>query len=226
MEIQLKEAVLLILSETGNTVFDKIPCRKSITYYDFYTSIIKNETAEKVYKDLGLVSSISVEKIIYRYIKILFPNKPKGVKWSSYLLSLIQYKKCSSCSKILPIIPNFVKAKDNWDGYSYICKACKAVLREDYTLCNPEYNKQTYQQNKSEYIARAIQYRTKRNLATPSWADLDKIKAIYNECPKGYHVDHIIPLQGALVCGLHVETNLQYLTAQDNIIKHNKFEII
>jgi hypothetical protein len=59
--------------------------------------------------------------------------------------------------------------------------------------------------------------------ATPKWADLDKIKEIYRNRPEGYHVDHIIPLVSSRVCGLHVEHNLQYLPASENIRKKNNF---
>jgi 5-methylcytosine-specific restriction endonuclease McrA len=55
----------------------------------------------------------------------------------------------------------------------------------------------------------------------PLWANLSIIKRIY-ENAEGAHVDHIIPLQGELVCGLHVENNLQYLTPEENSRKGNK----
>lgn len=63
--------------------------------------------------------------------------------------------------------------------------------------------------------------RAKKLKATPIWANLEKIREIYLNCPKGYEVDHIYPLQGKLVSGLHVEANLQYLTVNENRVKSN-----
>lgn len=60
--------------------------------------------------------------------------------------------------------------------------------------------------------------------AIPAWADLKAIKEFYAACPPGYHVDHIHPLQGKTVCGLHVLENLQYLTAEENLKKFNRLE--
>lgn len=58
--------------------------------------------------------------------------------------------------------------------------------------------------------------------ATPAWADLNAIKAIYLEANRlGMEVDHIVPLQGKTVCGLHVSNNLQLLTKSENSRKRN-----
>lgn len=65
--------------------------------------------------------------------------------------------------------------------------------------------------------------------AIPAWADASAIKAIYRKVAKTtrdtgitHHVDHIIPLLGKTVCGLHVENNLQIITATENRKKGNR----
>lgn len=68
---------------------------------------------------------------------------------------------------------------------------------------------------------------------TPVWADHERIRAYYDVCAffnevngyVKYHVDHVIPLQGSAVSGLHTHTNLQILLASDNIRKRNCFEV-
>lgn len=68
--------------------------------------------------------------------------------------------------------------------------------------------------------------------ATPSWANQEHIKSYYAFASfltsatfgGGYHVDHVVPLQGKDVCGLHVENNLQVLRANDNVRKSNKWK--
>lgn len=59
--------------------------------------------------------------------------------------------------------------------------------------------------------------------ATPKWANLKAIQSFYEACPAGWHVDHIVPIKGKTVCGLHVENNLQHMPAVLNKAKGNKF---
>lgn len=79
-----------------------------------------------------------------------------------------------------------------------------------------------YHANKHRYKAYKAKRRFFEKNAIPKFANLDKIKEIYKNCPKGFHVDHIIPLNNPIVCGLHVEWNLQYLSAKENCSKGNK----
>lgn len=51
---------------------------------------------------------------------------------------------------------------------------------------------------------------------------LKELGEIYRNRPEGHDVDHIIPLNGKDVCGLHVPWNLQYLPSSLNRSKGNK----
>ena len=68
-------------------------------------------------------------------------------------------------------------------------------------------------------------YQANKKRRTPKWANLDKIREFYENCPDGMEVDHIIPLRGKDITGLHIETNLQYLSKSDNSRKGNRFDI-
>ena len=88
--------------------------------------------------------------------------------------------------------------------------------------------------NRGAANARNSQYRASKNKATPKWLTEEQkqqIKSFYVEADRltketgiGHHVDHIIPLQGKEVSGLHVPWNLQILTKSENNIKNNKFD--
>jgi hypothetical protein len=75
--------------------------------------------------------------------------------------------------------------------------------------------------------------RARKLNATPDWLtvdDFEHIQEFYTIAKmfklytgQDYHVDHIVPLQGENVCGLHVPWNLQVLTATDNLSKSNRF---
>ena len=94
-----------------------------------------------------------------------------------------------------------------------------AILKKKWRMKNVEYLK-IYDRIKSAFRRAALQN------ATPIWLSLEElqqIKDMYKNCPEEYQVDHIIPLRSEKVCGLHVPWNLQYLTAEENLKKGNRF---
>jgi hypothetical protein len=85
-------------------------------------------------------------------------------------------------------------------------------------------NKKEWQKkNRERVLASDAAYGAAKLQATPSWADKDLILSVYLNCPSGLEVDHVVPLRGKTVCGLHVPWNLQYLTRRENISKGNRF---
>ena len=87
-------------------------------------------------------------------------------------------------------------------------------------------SQQKYKQSKKGKLTHRVHSAKRRAaelLRTPIWSEEELIRKFYMDVPKGYHVDHIIPLQGETVSGLHVIGNLQYLTASENLSKKNRF---
>ena len=109
--------------------------------------------------------------------------------------------------------------------------------RRQYYDSNPdarnrflEYQRQYYEGNRIRFLVRGAKRRAARKQAFPKWADPAKIAEFYllaerktRETGIRHVVDHIVPLQGKKVCGLHVEFNLQVLTEDENLRKFNKF---
>jgi hypothetical protein len=86
--------------------------------------------------------------------------------------------------------------------------------------------------NRGRHLANIKARKLAQAQRVPAWADRSAIQAIYTRARelsfltgREYHVDHVVPLRGKRVSGLHVETNLQILSAAKNLAKRNTFEV-
>ena len=98
----------------------------------------------------------------------------------------------------------------------------KTVPRLDY---HKKYSKEWRVNNRGKSNSYSSKRRAAKLQAMPSWANKKTIAMIYiiaGICNKT--VDHIVPLQSSVVCGLHWEANLQLLTKQENSSKYNKHD--
>lgn len=224
--------------------------RDSICVYDLiYAVIAFPESVEEASKHIN-----SSKTCILAYLKNLQVHKPVELKWSNFLLKRIGYKYCNNCSiyKSTEAFNSLTgtrkrdvtQCKECVSLYNKTYRESNPEKIKSYYLENrlrildvvklyrrnnkdkfSEYYKKYYELNKDSGVFReySASRRARKLHATPSWANLALIKEIY-ACAEGAHVDHIVPLQGKLVCGLHVESNLQYLTPEENLIKSNTFE--
>jgi len=121
--------------------------------------------------------------------------------------------------------------------------AVKNPLRKQYFRDYYLRNKQRYSENNKLYReayphkhnAKETRRRAAKLERTAAWLtpdDLWLIEQAYELATMrtsmfgfDWHVDHVIPLQGKLVSGLHVPNNLQVIPGVDNFRKHNNFEV-
>lgn len=215
---EIVNSTLILLDKQHST---KISPRGTLLYGTLLKGILSTNTVPEAAAYLN-VTYDALTKYLVRYVYKEFPDKPTGVNWKQYILSINGYKQCNICKVILPI-SDYVKSSDNWDGLAYGCRACKAIKRAKFTENNPDYSRLHYLDNRSVYLANSAKYRASLLQATPIWSDTQAILGIYASCPNGYHVDHIYPLQSDWVCGLHVPTNLRCIPAKDNLVKGNRY---
>lgn len=203
----LTNKILLSIGKKSTDIakkkYGKLP---ELSYYELINRIIigKTSSMEVVFPEWN-------KNTTSKFLEKLF-NKPKRKPWYNYFLSLISYKYCSSCKEAHPT-SEFSNNSSTDDGLQANCNSCRSTLNSGY-----------YNNNKSSFIHKNNLRRANKLQATPIWANLDKIKDIYDNCPEGFHVDHVIPLNNDLVCGLHCELNLMPIPAKENLSKSNKFD--
>jgi len=104
-----------------------------------------------------------------------------------------------------------------------------------YRAENPEKvaesNRNYAKRHPAKMVAKAAARRAAKLLRTPPWVDHAKILPYYSRSRLWtilhgvmYHVDHIVPLQGELVSGLHVDYNLTVMQGPENSSKGNDFD--
>ena len=110
-------------------------------------------------------------------------------------------------------------------------RAARKAWEERNPTAALESFKRYRERNRAKIRARLAVSKQGREKRRALWANQDAILAIYLQAeimtrPTGrlHVVDHIIPLQGRTVSGLHVETNLRVVEHHENARKHNAWE--
>lgn len=139
---------------------------------------------------------------------------------------------CISCRNITNVEYRNKHREDisiNGKKYYSLNKESSLQKRKQYYIKNSSIIKKRVRRYQEEHpeIHRlsSLRLHSKRSLRISKFGQ-NTIKAFYKQCPIGMEVDHIVPLLGKKVSGLHVIWNLQYLTKSENSKKYNKIDLL
>lgn len=125
------------------------------------------------------------------------------------------------------------------EGHREACRKYHSENKDKrvvYLLNNKERidncRREHYKKHPGKMVALTNKRRAAKLCRTPPWADPVLITLLYDAAKAfdffnpftAHHVDHVIPLRGDTVSGLHVHNNMQILTAGENLSKGNRFD--
>jgi len=147
-----------------------------------------------------------------------------------FILSKNTCKKCGESNKL------FRNKKHNINKKFYLqttCKDCEALTTKKHQKENKDYwrkiNRQYYAKKGRKFVNPVYYKRVSQARFTDEFTKFVSLEAKdvakKRETLTGikWHIDHIIPLKNSKVCGLHIWSNLQVITATENYSKRNKF---
>ena len=204
---------------------------------------------EPNYKFYGYKNNSNSNQIYRKIFSKLVENKPNAESWVDYVIRKYSYKYCPDCKNLLTT-SKFQIDNSRVSLYRSNCKICAnnygikyyntevgGNIRKEYRQSEhgKSIKKKYFKEHKAEHNARNKKRRLAKINRTPIWLtenDYSKMEQFYISATKleiqnnnKYHVDHIIPLQGKLVSGLHVPSNLQVITQKENLSKSNTYII-
>ena len=138
-----------------------------------------------------------------------------------------RYVASKTCCECANAAANKAKAKDRKKYVAYSVAWNKQ--NPEKTL---QYHRTVRQRNPGQRNLWTANYRSAKDARQPRWltdSHLFEMESVYAYCSAlrrvglDYHVDHVVPLRGATVSGLHVPWNLQVLPGRENMSKGNSF---
>jgi len=205
-------------------------CNKTKTIECFFRDSSRSDGYEGVCKDCRKVLRVGDAKIYYLKNKDRIKKRVHGY----YLLNKdkiltsqkIYYE--NNKEKVLEV--NKLWRENNKDRKALMDKLYVESNSEKVKRYKSDWDKKWRANNKGIKNANTAKRHAALMRRTPNYADLTQIKQFYTEAERltketgvPYHVDHIIPLQGLIVCGFHHENNLRIVTAKENMSKGNRF---